>query len=105
MAFDLSIEALLTAHHVHGITVLAYNTSLRTQVSISNFKDFFDDYRGLFSSMLVKLQYEPRTLLHRNCSLCSNHLCEYVCDVARLRDTLEYWKQNVIARLTSNSGS
>jgi hypothetical protein len=26
------------------------------QVSISNFKDFFDDYRGLFSSMLVKLQ-------------------------------------------------
>ena len=31
-------------------------TACSLQVSISNFKDFFDDYRGLFSSMLVKLQ-------------------------------------------------
>ena len=46
--------------------------TLRMQVSISNFKDFFDDYRGLFSSMLVKLQCGKRaTLVYRVvCVLC-----------------------------------
>jgi len=53
---DWTLRHLLTKYE---FSVCACNIlDPGAQVSISNFKDFFDDYRGLFSSMLVKLQYE-----------------------------------------------
>ena len=76
------------------------------QVSISNFKDFFDDYRGLFSSMLVKLQCVTQRLYTVG-FVCfttrSVHLLTWVS--VSLRNTLGCWNRNATARSTSSNGS
>ena len=72
----------------HGC-VPAIPWALRMQVSISNFKDFFDDYRGLFSSMLVKLQCDKRDACSTSCDFCVCSAENSGCLAARYLRVLE----------------